>query len=174
MKALGFFEISGVTAAVTALDIMCKTANVEFVTWERKLGGRLVTIIVEGDISDVTQSLEAAAAQGIKKPVNYVAIARPHEEIVKLVELSASRMEKKREPQTTATEAPELIAGNKPEAKESTGAKNKSKAQAAKQEKEPKQPREPRQQKEPKQEQAGIQEEQALEGQDGNRKTDEI
>lgn len=92
MQALGFFEIAGVTPAVTALDIMCKTANVTFVSWERKLGGRLVTIIIEGDISDVSQALEAAASGGIKKPVNYLSIARPHEEVVRLVELSASRL----------------------------------------------------------------------------------
>ena len=30
-KAYGFFEIPSVTAAV---DIMCKTADVQFVTWE--------------------------------------------------------------------------------------------------------------------------------------------
>ena len=47
-KSYGFIEISGVTAAISALDIMCKTADVEFVTWERKQGGRLVTIIVQG------------------------------------------------------------------------------------------------------------------------------
>ena len=47
-NALGFIEISGVVAAVDALDIMCKTADVELVTWERKLGGRLVTLIVRG------------------------------------------------------------------------------------------------------------------------------
>ncbi|WP_410103063.1 BMC domain-containing protein, partial [Sutterella wadsworthensis] len=35
-NALGFIEISGVVAAVDALDIMCKTADVELVTWERK------------------------------------------------------------------------------------------------------------------------------------------
>ena len=33
-NAYGFFEIPSVTAAVVAVDIMCKTANVEFVTWE--------------------------------------------------------------------------------------------------------------------------------------------
>ena len=48
-NALGFIEISGTTAAITALDIMCKTANVELVTWERKLGGRLVTLVVTGE-----------------------------------------------------------------------------------------------------------------------------
>ena len=88
MKSLGLLEVSGVTAAVTALDIMCKTADVEFVTWERKLGGRLVTIIVEGEVAAVRQAVEAAAANGIKKPVNYTVIARPHEEIVRLVEWS--------------------------------------------------------------------------------------
>ena len=41
MKSLGFIEIPTVTAAIEALDVMTKTADVEFVTWEKKLGGRL-------------------------------------------------------------------------------------------------------------------------------------
>ena len=93
-KSYGFIEISGVTAAVDALDIMCKTANVEFVAWERKLGGRLVTIIVQGDVSSVTQAVETAVASSIKKPVAYTVIASPHEETVRMVELSASRLKK--------------------------------------------------------------------------------
>jgi microcompartment protein CcmL/EutN len=88
----GFIEISGVTAAVDALDLMCKTANVELVTWERKLGGRLVTIIISGSVADVTQAVDTAVAQAIKKPVAYTVIASPHEEIVRMVELSASRL----------------------------------------------------------------------------------
>ncbi len=97
MQALGFVEISGVTAAVDALDIMCKAAEVEFVTWERKLGGRLVTIIVTGSISAVTAAVENAAAMAIKKPVATAIIANPHEETRRLVELSASRLQKKAE-----------------------------------------------------------------------------
>ena len=95
MQALGFVEISGVTAAVDALDIMGKAAEVEFVTWERKLGGRLVTIIVTGTISAVTAAVENAAAMAIKKPVATAIIANPHEETRRLVELSASRLQKK-------------------------------------------------------------------------------
>ena len=95
MQALGFVEISGVTAAVDALDIMCKAAEVEFVTWERKLGGRLVTIIVTGSISAVTAAVENANAMAIKKPVATAIIANPHEETRRLVELSASRLQKK-------------------------------------------------------------------------------
>ena len=60
-KAYGFIEITGVVAAINALDIMCKTADVELASWERKLGGRLVTIIVEGDVSAVTEAVNAAA-----------------------------------------------------------------------------------------------------------------
>ena len=39
-KAYGFMEITGVVAAMDALDIMCKAANVELATWERKLRAR--------------------------------------------------------------------------------------------------------------------------------------
>ncbi|WP_251389612.1 BMC domain-containing protein [Mediterraneibacter agrestimuris] len=91
-QAYGFFEIPSVTAAVAALDIMCKTADVEMVTWEKKLGGRLVTIIIRGDVSAVTQAIETAAANGIKQPVAHVVIASPHEEIIKLVNNSANRI----------------------------------------------------------------------------------
>ena len=77
-----------------ALEIMCKTADVQLASWERKLGGRLVTIIVEGDVAAVTEAVETAVAKAIKKPVSYAVIARPHEEIVKIVELSASRWKK--------------------------------------------------------------------------------
>ena len=93
-KAYGFIEITGVVAAINALDIMCKTADVELASWERKLGGRLVTLIIQGDVSAVNEAVEAAVAGAIKKPASYAVIARPHEEIVKLVELSASRWKK--------------------------------------------------------------------------------
>ncbi len=92
-KSYGFIEITGVVAAINALDIMCKTADVELASWERKLGGRLVTLIV----SAVTAAVNAAVEQAIKKPASYAVIANPHEEIVKLVELSASRWKKRQQ-----------------------------------------------------------------------------
>ena len=93
-KSYGFIEITGVVAAIDALDIMCKTAEVELASWERKLGGRLVTLIVEGDVAAVKEAVEAATAQAIKKPVASAVIARPHEELVKLVQISRSRWAK--------------------------------------------------------------------------------
>ena len=97
MKSLGFVEVSGVVAAVDALDIMCKSAEVSLVSWERKLGGRLVTLIITGNVSAVTAAVENAVAQCIKKPVAHAVIANPHEETVRLAELSAKRLEKKAE-----------------------------------------------------------------------------
>ena len=98
-NAYGFIEIQGVVPAMTALDIMCKTADVELATWERKLGGRLVTIVVKGDVASVTEAVETAASKAIKKPVAKGVIANPHEEILRLVNLSASRfMDKQQQP----------------------------------------------------------------------------
>ena len=94
MKSLGLIEVSGVTAAIDCLDIMCKSADVQFVTWERKLGGRLVTVVVEGQVSAVSAAVENAMANAIKKPVSHAVIASPHEEVQRLLELSASRMKK--------------------------------------------------------------------------------
>lgn len=94
MKSIGLIEVTGVTAAIDCLDIMCKSADVEFVTWERKLGGRLVTVVVQGQVSAVSAAVENAMANAIKKPVSHAVIASPHEEVQRLLKLSASRMKK--------------------------------------------------------------------------------
>ena len=95
MKAYGFIEITGVVAAIDALDIMCKAANVTLATWERKLGGRLVTLVIEGDVSAVKQAIEAGSTMAIKKPVSIGVLANPHPEIQRIVAISASRFKGK-------------------------------------------------------------------------------
>ncbi len=91
MKSYGFIEIPSVTAAIDALDTMCKTADVEFVTWERKMGGRLVTIIIQGDVAAVTEAVEAAAQKAMK-PCVHAVIPNPHEETRKMIGISASKL----------------------------------------------------------------------------------
>lgn len=85
IDALGFVEVSGTVAAVDALDIMCKAADVHLVTWERKLGGRLVTLIVTGNVAAVTAAVDAAKVRGIKSPVASNVIPRPHEELIRIL-----------------------------------------------------------------------------------------
>ena len=112
-KALGFIEITGVVAAMDALDIMCKAADVTLATWERKLGGRLVTLVVEGDVDAVRASVEAACENAIKKPASIGILPNPHPEIVKMVELSASRFKGKPEPSSDSKmlgqDAPDFV-----------------------------------------------------------------
>ena len=90
-KAYGFFEVEGVVAAIDALDIMLKTADVEFASWQRRLGGRLVTIIINGEVAACTEAIENATAKAIKKPVSTGVLANPHEEVVKMIEISQER-----------------------------------------------------------------------------------
>ena len=92
----GLIEVSGVVAAIESLDAMCKAASVSLVTWERKLGGRLVTIIVEGNVADVKAAVEAA--KHITKENGHIlassgVIASPTDEIRKIVALSAKRIQ---------------------------------------------------------------------------------
>ena len=95
MKSVGMIEVSGVTGAIDCLDIMCKSADVEFVTWERKLGGRLVTVIVQGNVSAVTAAVENAVANGLVKPCAHAVIASPHEETWRILQISAARIAQK-------------------------------------------------------------------------------
>ena len=96
-KSYGLIEVSGVVAAMDSLDAMCKAASVSLVTWERKLGGRLVTMIVEGDVADVKAAVEAARNLTTKHGYILAAsgiIAAPCKEIRKMVALSAKRIQK--------------------------------------------------------------------------------
>lgn len=89
--AIGLFEISGMVAAVEALDAMAKAADVRLIHTEKRLGGRLVTLIVIGEVSSVKAAIEAAneKAAPLGKVYGMNCIARPHAEIMKFFDTSA-------------------------------------------------------------------------------------
>ena len=68
---------------------MLKAADVEFVATERKLGGRLVTIVVRGELTSVKASVDAGVARATKDGCLKASqvIARPHHEIFKFLHL---------------------------------------------------------------------------------------
>ncbi len=74
-------------AAITGLDAMVKTADVKLIHVEKRLGGRLVTVVVEGEVSAVGAALEAgaAAAAEVGNVKCREVIANPHPEIVKFL-----------------------------------------------------------------------------------------
>ncbi len=92
--SLGLIEIEALGNAIYVLDAMTKVANVEFVATERKLGGRLVTIVVRGSVSAVTASIEAGkeVANEFKCLKAAEVIARPHNEILKFLHLDENGM----------------------------------------------------------------------------------
>ena len=91
MKALGLIELPNLADAIEAVDVMLKTADVKFLTWEKKLGGRLVTIIVQGAVSSVTEAVESAKSSAKGNIVASAVNANPHEETMKLVARSAAK-----------------------------------------------------------------------------------
>lgn len=84
--SLGIIETRGLTAAIEAADAMLKAANVEIVGTE-KIGSGLVTVIVKGDVGAVKAAVEVGidAAQRVGELVASHVIARPHEDIEKLL-----------------------------------------------------------------------------------------
>lgn len=90
-NAIGVVEINFFTNALIVLDEMLKSSDVHLVACEKKLGGRMVTIIVAGDTSSVNAAVETAIASGEsvgEKNIKVaVSISNPHSEIRKLLNL---------------------------------------------------------------------------------------
>ena len=86
-KAIALLEVQAMVAAIAGLDAMVKAADVRLIHVEKRLGGRLVTLVIDGSVSDVTAALEAgrdAAAQVGNVKLAEV-IARPHPEVTKFL-----------------------------------------------------------------------------------------
>ena len=86
-KAIALIEVQALVAAIAGLDAMLKVADVRLVHIERRLGGRMVTIIVDGSVSNVQEAARAgkAAADKVGKVKLCEVIPRPHPEILKFI-----------------------------------------------------------------------------------------
>ena len=86
-KAIALLEVQAMVAAVAGLDAMLKAANVRLIHTEKRLGGKLVTVVIDGTVSDVTAAVEAGrkAAAEVGKVKLYEVIANPHPEVTKFL-----------------------------------------------------------------------------------------
>ena len=86
-NAIALLEVQAMVAAIAGLDAMVKAANVRLIHTEKRLGGRLVTVVVEGTVSDVTAAAEAgrAAAAQVGNVKLCEVVANPHPEITKFL-----------------------------------------------------------------------------------------
>ena len=86
-KAIALLEVQAMVAAIAGLDAMLRAADVRLIHVEKRLGGRLVTIVVDGTVSDVTAAAEAGreAAALVGKVKLCEVIANPHPEVTKFL-----------------------------------------------------------------------------------------
>ena len=87
MKAIALLEVQAMVAAITGLDAMVKAADVKLIHVEKRLGGRLVTVVVEGEVSAVKAAIEAgsAAAAQVGNVKCCEVRARPHPDVMKFL-----------------------------------------------------------------------------------------
>ena len=87
MKAIALLEVQAMVAAITGLDAMVKAADVKLIHVEKRLGGRLVTVVVEGEVSAVIAALDAgeAAAKEVGNVKVCEVIANPHPDVMKFL-----------------------------------------------------------------------------------------
>ncbi len=84
--AIGFVETRGLVAVIEAADAMLKSADVTFVGYEQ-IGSGLTSVVVQGEVAAVQAAVDAgaAAARAVGELVSTNVIARPHEEIGKVL-----------------------------------------------------------------------------------------
>ena len=89
MESIGLLEVQGLVAAIEGLDAMTKAADVRIIHTEKRLGGRLVTLIVAGKISAVTAAVEAGRVRAAElgEVFGCEVIANPHEEVTKFFDM---------------------------------------------------------------------------------------
>ena len=90
-EAIGLLEVEGLVASINSLDVMVKAADVRLVHTEKRLGGRLVTLIIAGSVSSVTSAIEAgeAAANDLGTLYGSEVIANPHTEVTKFFDMES-------------------------------------------------------------------------------------
>ncbi len=87
-EALGMIETKGFVSLIEATDAMMKAANVQFLGWD-KVGSGLVSAFVSGDVAAVKAATDAgaAAAGRVGEVVSVQVIARPHQDLPKVLKV---------------------------------------------------------------------------------------
>ena len=88
-NAMALLEVEGLVASIEGLDAMLKTAEVRLVHTEKRLGGRLVTLVVAGKVDAVTSALEhgKVTAEPLGPVYGTAVIANPHPELLKFFDM---------------------------------------------------------------------------------------
>lgn len=85
--SIGIIETQGLTAALQAVDVACKAANVEVLARE-KLGGGYIAVVMKGDVAAVKTAVEAGQAHvhGLGVLIAAHVIAKPSVSVLALLQ----------------------------------------------------------------------------------------
>ena len=110
ISSLGLIEVVGLVGAIEAADTAVKAANVRVIDYELTKGVGMVTVKIEGEVSAVKAAVDAAvmAAERLTTVVSQLVIARPSEEVAKMVEVEELVPEEETAP-VVEEKAPEVI-----------------------------------------------------------------
>ena len=86
-QALGLIETRSLVAAIQAADTMVKSAAVKIIDFNY-VGSGIVAVVVSGEVAAVKAAVDngRAAAEELAEIISTNVIARPHDEVDKLLE----------------------------------------------------------------------------------------
>ena len=97
LEALGLIEVVGLVGAIEAADTASKAADVKVIGYELTKGSGMVVVKMVGGVSAVKSAVEAAsvAAEKITQIISKHVIARPSDELDKIINAEKEKSDKK-------------------------------------------------------------------------------
>lgn len=97
LEALGLIEVVGLVGAIEAADTASKAADVKVIGYELTRGSGMVVVKMVGGVSAVKSAVEAAsvAAEKITQIISKHVIARPSDELDKIINVEKEKSDKK-------------------------------------------------------------------------------
>ena len=97
LETLGLIEVVGLVGAIEAADTASKAADVKVIGYELTRGSGMVVVKMVGGVSAVKSAVEAAsvAAEKITQIISKHVIARPSDELDKIINAEKEKSDKK-------------------------------------------------------------------------------
>ena len=99
LEALGLIEVVGLVGAIEVADTASKAADVKVIGYELTKGSGMVLVKIVGGVSAVKAAVDAAsiAAERVCQVVSKHVIARPSDELDKIIKVEKEKTDKKLE-----------------------------------------------------------------------------
>jgi len=99
LEALGLIEVVGLVGAIEVADTASKAADVKVIGYELTKGSGMVLVKIVGGVSAVKAAVDAAsmAAERVCQVVSKLVIARPSDELDKIIKVEKEKTDKKLE-----------------------------------------------------------------------------